>query len=399
MQQHLRPPAGFRLSGVACGIKQKPGVEDLTLIVGDGPCVAAGVYTQNLVRAAPVEWDRRLTPSNRIRAVVANSGNANACTGPQGWLDTMEMARLAAEVTGAQPDQVLVMSTGMIGDPLPMENIRRGIRMAADSLGDDTEAFLRAARGILTTDRSEKIACQHLLLGGRIVQLVGFAKGAGMIGPHMATMLAVIMTDAALDPTQAQRALQQSVDASFNCISVEGHMSTNDTVLLLASGRAGGKALADEEWEQFTSCLTQLCIELACMIPDDGEGASHLIEIHVRGCRSRSDAHTIARSIANSPLVKCAIAGGGPFWGRILSAAGYAGVPFNPDTVKVAINGITMFDNGQPARFDARAASDSIRNNRKTVVELILSEGHAEVTFWTSDLTVDYVRFNADYRT
>ncbi|GIW90102.1 MAG: arginine biosynthesis bifunctional protein ArgJ [Pirellulaceae bacterium] len=399
MQQHLRPPAGFRLTGVSCGIKQKPGVEDLTLIVADKPCVAAGVYTQNVVRAAPVEWDRRLTPSDRIRAVVANSGNANACTGPQGWQDTVEMARLTAEAIGAEPDQVLVMSTGMIGDPLPMEKIRRGIRLAADSLGEDTEVFLRAARGILTTDRSEKIACQHLLLGSRIVQLVGFAKGAGMIGPHMATMLAVIMTDAVLDPPQAQQSLQQAVDASFNCISVEGHMSTNDTVLLLSSAPAGRESLSDEDCQQFTSCLTQLCIELACMIPDDGEGASHLIEIHVRGCRSRSEARAIARSIANSPLVKCAIAGGGPFWGRILSAAGYAGIPFNPDKVTVAVNGITMFQNGQPAAFDAQAASDSIRNNRKTIIELSLSEGHSEITFWTSDLTVDYVRFNADYRT
>ncbi len=393
------PPAGFRLTGVACGIKAKAGAEDLTLIVADQPSVAAGVYTQNLVRAAPVEWDRRHTPSHTIRAVVANSGNANACTGRRGWSDVVEMARVTAELTGSTTDQVLVMSTGIIGDPLPMEKIRHGIHQAAKSLGNDQQSFLRAARGILTTDRSEKIASTRLQLDGQLIQLAAFAKGAGMIGPHMATMLAVILTDAPLAPQQAQQALAEAVDVSFNCISVEGHMSTNDTVLLLASGTAGNHPLSERHLAEFTQSLSRLCTELAQMIPDDGEGASHLIEINVRGCRTRTDARMIARAIANSSLVKCAIAGGGPFWGRILSAAGSAGVAFDPMKARLSINGMLMFAEGEPVSFDAQAASHSIRKNRKTSIELQLQEGSAGITFWTSDLTIDYVRFNADYRT
>lgn len=393
-----RPPAGFRMTGVNCGIKARAGVEDLTLIVADGPCTAAGVYTQNLVRAAPVEWDRLHTPSAHIRAVVANSGNANACTGDQGWRDTVEMARQAAEVCGAATDQVLVMSTGMIGDYLPMEKIRHGIQQASQSLGEDEAAFLRAARGILTTDRSEKTAGAVLALDGRKLTIAAMAKGAGMIGPNMATMLSVILTDAPLNPEDAHRILQQAVDVSFNCISVEGHMSTNDTVLLLASGRAGGSMLHGSALERLGSAVSELCRELARMIPDDGEGASHLITLHVRGCRTRDDARRIARTVAASPLVKCAIAGGGPFWGRILSAAGYAGVPFDPTKVRVAINGITMFATGKPVPFDGEAVSQSMRQSREVEIELELAEGAEQVTFWTSDLTCDYVRFNADYR-
>ncbi len=395
-----QPPAGFRLSGVPSGIKTRAGVEDITLIVSDGPAVAAGVYTQNLFCAAPVEFDRQRTPSDNIRAIVSNAGNANACTGERGLRDAHEMARLAAAASGVGPDEVLVMSTGVIGELLPMEKIARGVEAAAAQLGTDEQSFLRAARGITTTDKGPKVAETRVTLpSGDSISIAGMAKGAGMIGPRMATMLCVLLTDARLTRDSAQQCVASAADESFNCISVEGHMSTNDTVLLLASGKAQSAPLTGADLEAFRAGLTSVCVELARMIPDDGEGATHLISIDVTGCRTRSEARQIAQTIAASPLVKCAITGGGPYWGRVLSAAGYAGVAFNPDRVAVSINGFAMFAAGQPVPFDAAAASRSIRDNRETRIELQFQEGTEKARFWTSDLTVEYVKFNADYKT
>jgi glutamate N-acetyltransferase / amino-acid N-acetyltransferase len=394
-----QPPQGFLLAGTHCGLKSHSDREDIALIHCPEAVIAAGVYTQNVVCAAPVELDRQRTPSDTIRVVIANSGNANACTGEQGWKDAMEMGRLAAEACGAAGDDSLVMSTGVIGEHLPMARIAEGIRSAAGKLGTDPESFLAAARGITTTDRGPKMAERVLELAGGTVRLAGMAKGAGMIGPRMATMLAVIMTDARLSMLDVQAALTDAVDESFNCISVEGHMSTNDTVLLLASGKALAEPLKGTDLTSFRQSLRELCIELAQMIPDDGEGASHLIEVEVHGCRTRQDARRIARTVADSPLVKCAITGGGPYWGRILSAAGYAGIPFSPNAVNVSINGIPMYRSGEVVPFDAAQASQSIRDNRRTHILLQFMEGSAHIRFWTSDLTVEYVKFNADYKT
>ena len=274
-------PGGFRLSGVHCGIKSNPAKNDLTLIITDRPCVAAGVYTQNLIFAAPVAVDRARTPSPRMRAVVANSGNANACTGERGMRDALEMARLGAAVGQAADDQALVLSTGIIGEYLPMEKIAHGIQSAAQCLGNDEASFIHAARGILTTDRGPKVAQRTVEVGGRSIRIAGMAKGAGMIGPNMATMLGIVMTDAHLTVETAQTLLQRTADASFNCISVEGHTSTNDTLLLLASGQAGGAPLEQRLLDQFGESLLELCVELARTIPDDGEGATHLITIDV----------------------------------------------------------------------------------------------------------------------
>ncbi|MBM3999051.1 MAG: bifunctional glutamate N-acetyltransferase/amino-acid acetyltransferase ArgJ [Planctomycetes bacterium] len=394
------PPSGFRLSGVHCGIKTRAGAEDIALIVSDGPSVAAGVYTQNLFRAAPVDLDRQRTPSPRIRAVVSNAGNANACTGEQGMRDAAQMTRLVSQSCGVDAEDVLVMSTGVIGEPMPMEKIACGIAMAANRLGTDESAFLSAARGLTTTDRSHKVVERNVdVAGGRRVAIAGMAKGAGMIGPRMATMLGVLLTDAALEPDAAQSILAEAVDESFNAISVEGHTSTNDTVLLLASGHGSDRPLAGADLDAFREGLASACVELAKMIPDDGEGATHLIAIDVRGCRTREDAKKIARTVAASPLVKCAITGGGPYWGRIVSAAGYAGVPFDPSGVSVSINGFAMFESGQPKPFDSAAASRSIRSERETRITLTFREGSAATRFWTSDLTVAYVTFNADYKT
>jgi glutamate N-acetyltransferase/amino-acid N-acetyltransferase len=252
---------------------------------------------------------------------------------------------------------------------------------------------------MMTTDKFHKLAGREIQAGGTTVRITGIAKGAGMIGPRMATMLGLVMTDAALEPATAQEMLAGVVDQTFNCISVEGHTSTNDTVLLLAGGAAGGGPLVGDALAAFQTALLEVCTELCRMIPADGEGASHLITIDVEGCADRESARRIARTIADSPLVKTAITGADPNWGRIVSAAGYAGVPFDPARVDLAINGFELYRQGAPVAFDAAAVSSSIRAENETSVQLRLAEGGASVRFWTSDLTVEYVRFNADYHT
>jgi glutamate N-acetyltransferase/amino-acid N-acetyltransferase len=411
----IQIPRGFEFAGAACGIKKAAGKEDISLVVCRRGAVAAGVYTTNRIYAAPVAFDRERTPSRDIRVVVTNSGNANACTGERGLRDAQEMARLAAAAVGASPEQALVMSTGVIGEFLPMEKVAAGISAAAKHLGNDEASFMAAVRGIMTTDAGPKFASREVSVGPGIpiadrdekllgtfhpsFRLAGMAKGAGMIGPNMATMLSVLTTDAALSPHDAQAALVEAVEESFNAISVEGHMSTNDTVLLLASGAAGSEPLSGRDLASFQNSLIALCVELAKKIPDDGEGATHLIEIEVRGCQSRGDADRIARSIANSALVKTAIAGGDPNWGRIVSAAGYAGVEFDPLRVSLRLNGHLLYENGSPVSFQARTVSEAIHNQRETSIVLDVGEGPASRRHWTSDLTVDYVKFNSLYTT
>ena len=390
-------PAGFRLTGLHCGIKAAKA--DLTLIAADAPATAAGVYTQNLVHAASVAENRAKTPNDATRVVVINSGNANACTGERGLRDNQEMARLAGETCGVGAGQALVLSTGVIGEFLPMEKIAAGIRAAAGQLGNDEESLSLAARGMMTTDKAEKIASRQATIDGRQIQVTGLAKGAGMIGPRMATMLAVIMTDAALASIDAQQTLLAAVDESFNCISVEGHTSTSDSVLLLASGAAGGRRLTGDALNTFGRLLREVCIELARAIPADGEGATHLVEIDVSGCATREDALQIAKTAANSALVKTAVAGGDPNWGRIVSAAGYSGVAFDPAGVDLSINGFPVYERGAPLDFDVAAVSASMRSQYETHFDLRLREGDAQVRFWTSDLTVDYIKLNTDLHT
>ena len=398
----IQVPNGFLLAGVHCRIKRDPQRPDLTLIMSEGPATAAGVYTQNQVCGAPVRLNRGRTPSDRIRVVVINSGIANACTGPRGMDDAQAMARLAAAVCGAEEDQVLVMSTGLIGEFLPMDKIEQGIASAAVKLDCNEASLISAARGMMTTDTVHKLAGRSLLLkrlSGREVRITGLAKGAAMVGPNLATMLAVILTDAPLTPETAQTALKAAVDDSFNCISVEGHTSTSDTVLLLANGQAGGQPLAGEELATFREAFGEVCVELARAIPADGEGATHLICIEVAGCDTRDSARQIAKTIANSALVKTAVAGADPNWGRIVSAAGYAGVPFDPAGVSLQINGFLLYRGGIPVDFDPATVSQSIRDHRDTRIQLELGEGDAQARFWTVDLTTEYVRLNADYHT
>ncbi|HEV3342280.1 MAG TPA: bifunctional glutamate N-acetyltransferase/amino-acid acetyltransferase ArgJ [Pirellulales bacterium] len=392
-------PKGFRLTGVRAGLKRDPDKFDLALVVSDRPATAAGVYTQNLVFAAPVKLDRARTPAATIRAVVINSGNANACTGERGDRDAARMAELAAGTCGAQGDQALVLSTGVIGEFLPIEKIASGIGAAAEQLGSDEASLVAAARAMMTTDTRPKLAGRSVEVAGQTVQITGMAKGAAMIGPRMATMLGLILSDAALEPTVAQQALSAAVEDSFNCISVDGHMSTNDTVLLVASGAAGTAPLAGADLARFQAALNEVCAELARAIPADGEGATHLVTIDVRGCATRAAAHRIAKTVAESPLVKTALAGADPNWGRIVSAAGYAGLPFNPSGVTLHLNGVKLYQAGSPVAFDADQVSKSIREQYETSIVLDFTEGAAAVRFWTTDLTADYVKLNADYHT
>jgi len=392
-------PRGYRVAGVHAGLKRTTTREDVSLVVSDPPATAAGVYTTNLVFAAPVAYDRGLTPGRGFRGVVINSGNANACTGQRGLDDTRTMAAAAAAAVGPPAGTMLVLSTGIIGEFLPLEKVRAGISRAAAELGTDDAAAITAARGMMTTDTRPKLAGGGMEVGGRPVTLFGMAKGAAMIGPRLATMLGVVLTDAALEPEDAQRLLREACEESFNSVSVDGHTSTNDTVLLLANGAAGGPALRGAELQAFGVVLAAACQGLAREIADDGEGATHLLVVEVTGCRTREDARQIARTIADSPLVKTAIHGADPNWGRIVSAAGYAGVPFDPGRLVLRLNGTLLFRDGSPVPFDAERVSAGLRDARETSIQVDLAEGQAAIRFHSSDLTADYVRLNADYHT
>ena len=394
-------PIGFRGAAVHCGLKENPENPDLSLLVSDRPAVGVGVYTQNLVKAAPVLLDQQRTPSDSVRAVIINAGIANACTGEQGDRDAARMAELAAEQTDVDPNDVLVLSTGVIGEHLPMDKLAAATPTVAEQLSDDPESLVLAARGMMTTDTVHKVRSRVFTVDGQQITITGVAKGAAMIGPNLATMLGVIMTDAKTESADAQAALAEAVAESFNCISVDGHTSTNDTVLLLANGAAApdatpleGKGLTD-----FRATLLEVCEDLAISIPADGEGATHLITVEVHGCESKEAAQRIAKTVADSPLVKTAVAGADPNWGRIVSAAGYAEVPFDPSEVTLLINGLLVYEKGSPAPFDEAAVSESIRSQKDTLLVLLLGEGKASARFWTTDLTTEYVRLNAEYRT
>jgi glutamate N-acetyltransferase/amino-acid N-acetyltransferase len=392
-------PTGFRAAGVYTGVKRNPQKLDLSLIASDLPCVAAGVFTQNLVFAAPVKLCRERTPSDRVHAVVINSGNANACTGDQGDRDAHAMAAAAADACHCKSAEVLVLSTGVIGELMPMDKVIPGIAAAAGRLSSDGDALVAAARGMMTTDTRPKISSRTITLDGKQISVCGIAKGAAMIGPNLATMLAVVMTDARLSRHDAHEGLKDAADESFNCISVEGHTSTNDSVILLANGAAGGPELKGDSLAKFQATLVEVCEDLAQSIPADGEGATHLITVEVHGCRTRDEAIQIAKTVADSPLVKTAVAGNDPNWGRIVSAAGYAGVPFDASKVCLHLNGSLLYERGQPVPFDGDAVSAAMAADRNTGIVLLFDEGDQSARFWTSDLTAEYVRLNADYRT
>ena len=395
----VRLPAGFRFAGLACGVKAS-GKPDLTLIAGDGELVSGAVYTTNQIVAAPVVLSRSRTPSTRIRALVVNSGNANACTGRRGVEDAQAMCDAVATQLGCQANQVLVMSTGIIGRPLPIDRIQTGIQQAATQLDASQDAFYRAADAILTTDQGRKVVLREIDIDHTTYHLAGMAKGAGMIAPNMATMLAAMLTDVPLTSDDAQRLISRAADVSFNCVSVDGHTSTNDSLALLSSGVSLGRpALSPRGVAIFEDHLQEACIELAKQLPADGEGATHVLEVVVSGAASDADAAVIAREVAASPLVKTAIAGGDPNWGRIVSAAGYAGPTIDPGRTSLRIVDSLVFESGTPVPFDAADVSRQIRQSPFVRIELTVGDGPGSTRFWASDLTVDYVKFNADYST
>ncbi len=387
-------PRNYRYAGVVSGLRTEPDRRDLAVIISDTPAAAAGVFTQNRVCAAPVHISRARLPRSDARAIVVCSGNANACTGEQGMADAERMAELTAIGVGCSPQQVLVASTGVIGRLLPMPILEAGIPKAVAAARPGIDGFFFAAQAILTTDT--KIKTVTRTIGDRT--LTGFAKGAAMIGPNMATMLGFLFADAAVDPKDLHEILTKSVQTTFNCISVEGHTSTNDTVFLLANGTGpplGGAALAE-----FGDAVTSACESLSQQIAADAEGANHLIKLQVDGCRTFTEARTIAKAIAESALVKTAIYGADPNWGRIVSAAGYAGVPFDEtDVVYLHIGPFSLYERGRPLPFDAVAVSGYLKANRDITIDLRFALGTAACTFYTCDLTEEYVKLNADYTT
>jgi len=392
-------PKGFRASGVAAGIKKNGGL-DLALLASEGDCVAAAVFTQNKVKAAPVLYDQRLmAEGQKLRAVVINAGCANACTGEQGLKDCAETAALVAEHLGCSPSSVFVMSTGVIGVPLPMDKLRAGIPQAAQALSED--GLSDAAHAIMTTDTVAKVAADDITVtgdekqgGARTAHLTGIAKGAGMIHPNMATMLAVVMTDAIVAPDVLKKALGNAARKSFNRISVDGDTSTNDTVVVLANGASGLQPTPLE----FEILLTSICTDLAKQIVRDGEGATKFITIEVTGARDERMAENVGRTIARSPLVKTAFYGEDANWGRIVAAAGYSGEDVNPDKLSLWFGGVHVFARGAPTRY-AEAEATAAMKPREITVRLDLGLGNASATVWTCDLSHDYVTVNGRYRT
>ena len=397
----ITAPQGFSAAGVIAGLKAS-GKPDLALVVNDGPLdVAAGVFTTNRVVAAPVVHSRTAVADGCARAVVLNSGSANACTGGRGAADAAATAEHVARLlTAADPSrpvgsgQVLVCSTGVIGQPLDMERVLAGAQRAADALASTREAGHEAAQAIMTTDTVPKEDALTREAAGGHWSVGGMIKGVGMLAPGMATMLCVLTTDAVVDSPQAHRSLTQAVKRTVNRINSDGCMSTNDTVVLLASGASGAAPSADEFDEAVTEVLSRLSRRLVA----DAEGATHDIAITVTGAAGEEAAELAARTVSSSNLLKCAIAGQDPNWGRVLSQLGTvpeAECPFNPDEVDVAINGVTIFRHGAPGR--ERAEVDM--TPRLTRIDIDLGVGDGRATVWTNDLTHGYVTINADYTT
>lgn len=386
-------PAGFTASGVAARIK-KNGKPDLAMIVSDRPCAGAAVFTRNRVKAAPVLRGMAQMVENpgAFRAVVVNAGCANACTGGLGKRNAETTAKLAAKALKIKAAEVLVMSTGVIGVQLPMDKVAAGVAAAASALSRD--GLNAAAGAIMTTDLAPKTA----RVDRDAFSIVGIAKGSGMIHPNMATMLGVVVTDAAITPAFLQPMVGRATTRSFNSISVDGDTSTNDTLLVLANGASGVTIRRGATAAAFEAALTEVCASLARQIARDGEGATKFITIDVTGARSEAQARKIGRTIAVSPLVKTAFYGGDANWGRIVAAAGYSGEDIDPDKMSLWFGGIHVFRNGSPTNYSDAAATEAIKPHDVSV-RLDLGLGKARATVWTCDMSHDYVTINGKYRT
>ena len=400
VEGNLATPLGFRAAAVAAGIKKMRDALDLALIFSEAPATtAAGVFTTNRVAAAPVLVSRQNLVESRgcCRAIVVNSGNANACTGREGLHTAQETARVAAELLEIEPAQVLVASTGVIGVRLPSDLILKQLPKLKSLLNRENADL--AARAILTTDTVPKSCVVRSEVKGKSVHIAGIAKGAGMIQPRLATMLSFLTTDAVVGPRMLQSLLGAAVEDSFNRITVDGDTSTNDTVVALASGRAAIPVIpgnSSRAW--FLEGITLVSQTLARMIARDGEGATRLVTVEVRGARTPLDADRVARAIANSPLVKTALAGADPNWGRIICAAGYSGASFDPNKVDVLVNDLCLCRKGVDAGFDEAAAHQEF-DRKELTLRVDLHAGRASARVWTCDFTQDYITINASYRT
>jgi len=393
---------GFEAAGVAAGIKES-GKLDLALVRSIKPCVGAAVFTTNLFKAAPVVYDQQAILSNPTtqRGVVINSGCANACTGEAGLRDAEGMAAAMAQLLGGAPQDYLVMSTGVIGQMLPMDRVLEGIARGVDALSKDVEQGHRAAQAIMTTDTVPKEIAVTVQADGVEFVIAGMAKGAGMISPNMATLLVTITTDARISALPAHAALVEAVGESLNMITIDGDMSTNDTAVLLANGLARMPEISDAAsplYDAFLEGLKQVTVSLAKGLVMDGEGATRFIEIAVTGARNRPEARQVAMSVAKSVLFKTAIYGQDANWGRIVCAVGYAGVPLDPNAVRVWMGDLELVRDGGPYQVDEERAS-AILARREIPIRIDLGQGEASATVWTSDLSHSYVDINAHYRT
>jgi len=386
---------GFKAAGIVAGIK-KNGKKDLGLIFSEVPATVAGVFTQNKVQAAPVRYDRERIQSGRCQAVIVNSGNANCCTGPKGLEHAAAMAQITAARLGIAEDLVLVASTGVIGEPLPIEKIEAAAPDLVQSLQPD--GIFPLAEAIMTTDTVPKIVFKEGGIGDKSFTILGVAKGAGMIHPDMATMLSFICTDVEISADRLQKALNNAVQHTFNRISIDGDTSTNDTALILANGRSGVRLSDSEARQHFQPLLDEVCLELAKMLVRDGEGATKLVEIRVKGARTARDAHRIANTIAGSSLVKTAFFGEDANWGRILGAAGRADVPIDPDRIDVFFNHVQMVKAGMGCGKAAEAEATRVLKTPEFTVTVDLHLGNESESVFTCDFSLDYVRINADYR-
>lgn len=401
---HLLSPLGFRAAAVYAGIKSKA-TPDVAVLACDRPATAAAVFTMNRVFAAPIKIGRKHIAAGTLRGIVVNAGNANACTGTQGERDALTMCRLTAEQLDCPLKQILPSSTGIIGHLLPMPKIERGIRAACTALGNTATHARQFTDAILTTDTKRKTAAAQFKIGKKTVALAGCCKGSGMIGPHMslagpphATMLAYLTTDAAVEPQHLRAVFAQACDESFNAVTIDDHTSTNDTAVILASGLSGAVIDAPAAQRTFAQALKEVCQSLAYQIAADGEGATKVVRIEITGAKTENDAKTIARAIANSPLVKTAMHGNDPNWGRIVSAAGYAGVAYDSSRSTLILQQVPVFRRGKPLTFDAKKMSRALAAPEVTV-QLNCGLGKSSATIWTCDLSREYIAINADYHT
>ncbi len=392
-------PQGFKAAGLHCGLK-KTDRNDLGVIVCDVPAVAAAVYTTNLFQAAPLKVTRESLQDGKLRAIVVNSGNANACTGKQGEEDAYTMRANTAAQFGLEENEVAVASTGVIGELLKMDRVSSGIAGLPARLSGESEGAESFSQAILTTDLVKKEACVTVQVNGTKVTIAGTAKGSGMIHPNMATMLGFMTTDAVIGQEALQLLLRQTTNLTFNMITVDGDTSTNDMLVAMASGLAGHDTLSPEhpDWDAFAAGFHYVCQQLAKAIARDGEGASRLIEVRVDGAESDDDAQAIAKTIIGSSLVKSAVFGADANWGRIIAAVGRAGRPVNPETVDIAIGPISVLEQSRPVAFDEDAALAYLQGDTVDI-DVKLHTGNGSATAWGCDLTYDYVRINAAYRT